>query len=100
MPVRIDGHEVERIARLASLTLTPDERARYALQLEEILRYAEQVQAVDTRGAPAYFDRPSAPGTGRPDTPAPSLARGTALENAPARSADGALFKVPRVIGG
>ncbi len=100
MPAKIDRDEVRRIARLACLRLTEEEQDRYAAQLQQILAYAEQVQAVDTRDVPAHFDRAPAPGPGRPDSPRPPLGREAALANAPERSADGALFEVPRVIGG
>jgi aspartyl-tRNA(Asn)/glutamyl-tRNA(Gln) amidotransferase subunit C len=100
MSARIDTREVQRIARLACLRLTADEQERYALQLQQILAYAEQVQAVDTRDVPAHFDQPPGAGACRSDTPRPPLPRAAALSNAPERSADGSLFKVPRVLGG
>jgi aspartyl-tRNA(Asn)/glutamyl-tRNA(Gln) amidotransferase subunit C len=45
--------EVERIARLAHLELTEEEKVLFARQLAEILTYAEQVQQLDTTGVPA-----------------------------------------------
>ena len=41
--------DVERIARLARLELTNDEKDLYARQLADILEYAAQVQAVAKR---------------------------------------------------
>ncbi len=45
--------DVERIAELARLALTDDERALFARQLADILAYAEQMQQVDTSGVAA-----------------------------------------------
>src|SRR5437868_6269862 len=42
--------DVERIAALARLELTPDEVTLFAGQLTAILAYADQVQQVDTSG--------------------------------------------------
>ena len=42
--------DVERVAALAHLELTDDEKQLFTRQLADILAYAEQVQAVDTAG--------------------------------------------------
>jgi aspartyl/glutamyl-tRNA(Asn/Gln) amidotransferase C subunit len=44
--------EVERIAKLAHLTIAPDDAPRFAEQLSAILEYAESIQRVDTTGVP------------------------------------------------
>ena len=44
--------DVERIAALAHLDLTADEKTRFARQLADILDYAQQLQAVNTTGEP------------------------------------------------
>src|SRR6186997_3033947 len=51
--------DVERIAALARLELTPDEVTLFAGQLTAILAYADQVQQVDTSGVPV---EPAVPG--------------------------------------
>ena len=45
--------DVERIAALAHLELTPEEKQLFTRQLADILAYAEQLQAIDTTGVPA-----------------------------------------------
>jgi aspartyl-tRNA(Asn)/glutamyl-tRNA(Gln) amidotransferase subunit C len=90
--------DVERIARLANLELTRDEKALFTRQLADILAYAEQVQAVDTTGVEATA-HVNAHGVERPDEPAPSLAVEDALANAPDSAPEAGLFRVPRVIG-
>jgi aspartyl-tRNA(Asn)/glutamyl-tRNA(Gln) amidotransferase subunit C len=88
---------VEHLARLARLSLTPEESVLFARQIEDILVYAESLQAIDTTAvAPMSHARTAA--ALREDTPTPSLDRKAALDPAP-DAADG-LFRVPRVIGG
>ena len=90
--------DVDRIAALARLELTDEERARFATQLSAILAYADQVQQADTSAAAAAA---AAPGDSRmrDDLPLPSLDRGLVLSQAPAADRAAGLFKVPRVLG-
>lgn len=90
--------DVERIARLAHLELTRDEKELFTRQLAGILAYAEQVQAVDTAGVEATA-HVNAHGVERPDEPKPSLEIQDAIANAPDGAPDAGLFRVPRVIG-
>ena len=45
--------DVERIAALAQLELTADEKQVFTRQLGDILAYAEQLQSIDTSGIAA-----------------------------------------------
>ena len=90
--------DVERIARLAHLELTRDEKQLFTKQLAEILAYAEQVQAVDTTGVEATA-HVNAHGVERRDEPKPSLEVEEAIANAPDGAPEAGLFRVPRVIG-
>jgi aspartyl-tRNA(Asn)/glutamyl-tRNA(Gln) amidotransferase subunit C len=92
--------EVERIAALAHLELTDEEKQLFARQLAEILAYAQQVQQLDTSGVPATSHVHLRVFEGRPDERRPSLPVDEAVANAPAAAPDAGLFKVPRVIGG
>ena len=92
--------DVERIAALAHLDLTSDEKTRFARQLADILDYAQQLQAVNTAGVPATAHVHAAAGAERDDDPRPSLTPAQAVANAPDAAADAGLFRVPRVIGG
>jgi aspartyl-tRNA(Asn)/glutamyl-tRNA(Gln) amidotransferase subunit C len=92
--------DVERIAALARLELTPDEVTLFAGQLTAILAYADQVQRVDTSGVPAAPAAADPAGTAmRDDEPAGSLDRDVLLDQAPAADRAAGLFKVPRVLG-
>lgn len=92
--------DVERIASLAHLELTDEEKRVFSRQLADILAYADQVQAVDTSGVPATAHVHAAQRAEREDEPGPSLTVAEALANAPDAAPDAGLFRVPRVIGG
>jgi aspartyl-tRNA(Asn)/glutamyl-tRNA(Gln) amidotransferase subunit C len=90
--------DVDRIAALARLELTDEERATFAAQLSAILAYADQVQQADTSGLAAPTASPGGSRT-REDAPLPSLERDLVLSQAPAADRAAGLFKVPRVLG-
>jgi aspartyl-tRNA(Asn)/glutamyl-tRNA(Gln) amidotransferase subunit C len=89
--------DVDRIAALARLELTDEERSRFAAQLTAILAYADQVQQADTAGASSQGA--SVPARLRDDELVPSLDRDEVLAQAPAADHAAGLFKVPRVLG-
>lgn len=92
--------DVDRIAELARLALTADERTLFTRQLADILAYAEQVQEVDTT-AVAPTSHPFAVAESlRDDQERPGLPREEALAAAPDADRAAGLFKVPRVLGG
>jgi aspartyl-tRNA(Asn)/glutamyl-tRNA(Gln) amidotransferase subunit C len=91
--------EVERIAALAYLDLTDEEKQLFTRQLADILAYAQQVQAIDTSGVPATAHVNVDEHAERDDEPRPCLPLDDALSNAPDPAPDAGLFRVPRVIG-
>jgi aspartyl-tRNA(Asn)/glutamyl-tRNA(Gln) amidotransferase subunit C len=105
MPRSLTVEEVERIAALAHLELTGDEKRLFAKQLADILEYARQLQAVDTTGVPATAHVTTTRSAERDDQHRPSLPVAEAVANAPdgvvleTDGGGGALFRVPRVIG-
>lgn len=94
---RVTPETVDHVARLARLSLEAHERATFAAQLDEILAYAESIQALDTAGVEPMSHAGQA-GPLREGAARPGLEREQALGQAP-DPADG-LFRVPRVIGG
>lgn len=98
MPTPLTRQDVERIAELARLELTPEEVDTFTPQLAEILGYVEQISALDTSGVAATSHAISRP-VERDDEPRPTLSRRDALANAPDAARETGLFKVPRVIG-
>ena len=100
MSTRLSEADVERIAALAQLELTEEEKHLFTRQLAEILAYAEQVQQIDTSGVPATAHVDAGARVERDDAIKPSLAVTDVLSNAPDANREAGLFKVPRVIGG
>ena len=92
--------DVERIAALAHLELTPDEKQLFTRQLADILAYAQQVQAIDTSGVPATAhvhvdERDRARGR----APAVVFRSTRCSPTRPDAAMEAGLFRVPRVIG-
>jgi aspartyl-tRNA(Asn)/glutamyl-tRNA(Gln) amidotransferase subunit C len=94
---RVTVETVDHVARLARLSLTAEERELFARQLDEILAWAESLQALDTSGV-LPMAHPREGSSLREDDEHGGLDRTATLEGAPDAS-DG-LFRVPRVIGG
>ena len=93
---KVTVETVDHVARLAHLHLTNEEREVFARQLQDILAYAESIQALDTSDVPPM----SHAGTDerfREDVPQDSLSREQVL--AEAQDAAEGFFRVPRVIG-
>jgi aspartyl-tRNA(Asn)/glutamyl-tRNA(Gln) amidotransferase subunit C len=90
--------DVERIAVLAHLELTDEEKSLFTRQLAGILAYAEQLATIDTTGVPAT-SHVNAHGAERDDEPRVSLRVEDAVANAPDAAPEAGLFRVPRVIG-
>jgi aspartyl-tRNA(Asn)/glutamyl-tRNA(Gln) amidotransferase subunit C len=93
MPVEID---IEHVARLARLELTPEEKERLAAQLGMILEHAAKVGEVATAEVPPTAWAIPRANVLRPDEPRPSLPVEEVLANAPEVAED--RFKVPRIV--
>jgi len=96
---RFTAKDVERLARLARLALTPEEISLFSRQLADFLAYAEQVQQADTSGITPTSHAIGAPTELREDGVTPCLPRDLAVSQAPEAARGAGLFKVPRVIG-
>jgi aspartyl-tRNA(Asn)/glutamyl-tRNA(Gln) amidotransferase subunit C len=93
---RVTVETVDHVAKLASLSLSPEERETFARQLEEMVSYVESIQALDTKDVePMSHARTSE--IFRPDVPHESLPHEKSQAGAP--DAQDGLFRVPRVIG-
>ena len=91
--------DVERIAALAHVELTEDDKALFARQLADILAYAQHIEKIDTTGVPPTSHVLASHPALRSDEIRSSLSRPDALANAPEAAVDAGLFKVPKVIG-
>jgi aspartyl-tRNA(Asn)/glutamyl-tRNA(Gln) amidotransferase subunit C len=94
---RVTVETVTHVARLASLSLRDDERETFARQLDQVLAYAESIQALDVSQVEPMSHAARAESL-REDAVAPSLPRDEVLGAAPDAADD--LFRVPRVLGG
>jgi aspartyl-tRNA(Asn)/glutamyl-tRNA(Gln) amidotransferase subunit C len=85
--------EVDHIALLARLSLTDEEKTRYAQQLSAILDYAAELAAIDVEGIPPTATVLAVHNVMRPrDETCCSMSPEEALKNAP--RTDGASFEV------
>jgi aspartyl-tRNA(Asn)/glutamyl-tRNA(Gln) amidotransferase subunit C len=97
MTDRLSRRDVEHVANLARLALSPDEVEQFTEQLGVILDHAEDVAALDLEGVePTAHPLPLA-NVLRDDEVRPSLDRDEVLSQAP-ESVDGR-FRVPRILG-
>lgn len=88
--------DVRHVARLARLSVTDDEVALLAPQLNAILGYAEQIAEVAADDVEPMI-HPFAPSdVAREDIPSPSLSRDAILAGAPA--VEQMRFAVPRIV--
>ncbi len=92
----IDRTIVDRVARLARLSLTDEERETFTRQLRDILDYFARLQELDLRAAEPTAHAPAATNVLREDVARPGLDRAEVLAAAPAQE-DG-FFKVPPVL--
>ncbi len=96
--MKITDRAVMRVADLARLRFSPDERAELAVQLNRILEYFESLTEVETAGVePLTHDLRSA-GALRPDDEQPCMSLDDVFCNAPDREKN--FFKVPKIIEG
>ena len=94
----LSGEEVDRVARLARLFLSEEERATYTGQLNEILGYVEKLKELDVTGIEPTAHVVPLQNVLRADKSRPSFDREDMLANAPERV--GGFFKVPKIMEG
>jgi aspartyl-tRNA(Asn)/glutamyl-tRNA(Gln) amidotransferase subunit C len=88
--------DIEKVARLARLKLTEEEKATFGNQLEQILNYMEQLNGLDTTGVEPTSHAIPISNVFKEDEVKPSLPRKEVLLIAPDEE-DGH-FKVPKII--
>ena len=92
----ISADDVRKVAQLARLDLPEEKIATYTGQLERILDYVDQLQAVDTDGVPATTRAVEVVNVTREDTVVPTDVREQLLDEAPLREGD--FFRVPKIL--
>ena len=94
--MEISKEQVERVAKLARLEVSEDEKTVFARQLSSILTYIDQLKELDTAGVEPTATVLPTDNVFREDEVRPSLTQEQALANAP-EQADG-FFRVPKII--
>jgi len=88
--------DIEKVARLARLELSEEEKKTFGNQLEQILSYMEQLNRIDTTGVEPTSHAIPIHNVFREDEVKPSFSREEVLGTSPEQG-DGH-FKVPRII--
>jgi len=88
--------DIEKVARLARIQLTEEEKRTFGSQLEQILTYMEQLNRLDTTGVEPTSHAIPVVNVFRVDEVRPSTPREKILKASPDQE-DGH-FKVPRII--
>ena len=94
--MHLSAEEVGKVALLARLRLSPEELTLYTGQLNSIVDFVAQLQALDTTNVEPLAHGVELYNVFREDVRGPSLDREDALANAPKRNADS--FLVPAVL--
>lgn len=81
---KLSSQQVEHVAKLAHLKLTPSEVILYQDQLSRVLEYVEKLESVDTKDTPpTYQVINKLTNVTRPDETKPPLSSDDALSQAP-----------------
>ena len=94
--MKITKAEVDSVALLARLELTPEEAETFTGQMDAILAYVEKLNELDTSGIIPTSHAVPVENAFRDDEVRPSIGVENALANAPDR-VEG-FFRVPKVI--
>jgi len=95
MPITVK--DVEYVANLAKLELSEEEKKRFQKELDNIIKYIDQLNELDTQDVPITSHVFPLQNVLRKDEVLPSLSPDEALANAPEKKEG--FFKVPKVIG-
>ncbi len=93
----VDRRLIQHIANLANLSFSEEEIRKFTDQMNEVLRYLEILDGLDTSGIePTFHSLEGREGVFREDRVESSISSGEALRNAP--DAGQGHFRVPKVI--
>ncbi|HEX8174409.1 MAG TPA: Asp-tRNA(Asn)/Glu-tRNA(Gln) amidotransferase subunit GatC [Pyrinomonadaceae bacterium] len=96
----ITESDIEKIAALAHLEITPEERRAFTPQIAEIVAYVEQLNELDTSliepATGGLTPEHEATDASREDVTRPSLGQSLALDEAPDPASGH--FRVPKVL--
>lgn len=92
----ISPADVEKIARLARLELTEQEKVTFSTQLDGIIGYINQLNSLDTSGIEPTAHAIEVNNVFRDDVHTPFADRDLILNNAPQQESDA--FVVPKIV--
>ena len=92
----ISKDDVLKLAKLSMLELNDEQLKRFTRELDEIVKYVEQLQSVDVEGLEPTFQVTGLTNITRPDEVEPFETTDELLKNLPDR--DGNYIKVKRVL--
>jgi aspartyl-tRNA(Asn)/glutamyl-tRNA(Gln) amidotransferase subunit C len=87
---------IDHVANLARLALTPEEKTQFSAQLGDVLTYIEQLKQVDVTGIEPMAHAFAVYNVWADDVPQPGLPVEAALQNAPAQRDH--MIVVPKVV--
>lgn len=87
---------IDRVAKLARLALTPEEKATFSQQLGNVLHHIEQLAKVDVTGVEPSAHAFAVTNVWADDVARPGLPVEQALRNAPAQREN--MIAVPKVV--
>ena len=93
---KISKAQVEHIAKLAKIGLTPEEISKYEEQLSGILEYVDQLNELDTKTVTPTYQVTGLKNVWQEDEVLPSLSQEEALQNAPLKQ--NGYFKIKKVL--
>jgi aspartyl-tRNA(Asn)/glutamyl-tRNA(Gln) amidotransferase subunit C len=88
--------DIEKVAKLARLALSEEEKSTFGEQLEQVLAHMEQLNRLDTEGIEPMSHAIPISNVFREDEARPSFPREEVLETGP--DTEEGYFKVPRII--
>jgi aspartyl-tRNA(Asn)/glutamyl-tRNA(Gln) amidotransferase subunit C len=88
--------DIEKVAKLARLELSEEEKGTFGNHLDQILTHMEQLNRLDTTGVEPTFHAVSIENAFREDVTRPSSVQEEVLGIAP--DEESGYFKVPRII--
>jgi aspartyl-tRNA(Asn)/glutamyl-tRNA(Gln) amidotransferase subunit C len=93
---RISADDVRKVAQLARLQLPEEKVEAYTAQLERILDYVAQLEAIETEGVPPTTRAVEVVNVTREDRVESTPVREELLNLAPQREGD--FFRVPKIL--
>ena len=94
--MKLTEKDVEKLAHLARLQFSAEEKTRMVNDMEKIIGFVEKINEMDLEGVEPLVYMTDAENALREDIPTPPVPQDEALKNAPDANSD--YFRVPTVL--